>query len=156
MIRKVRPADFDELLKIEAEAFPKSQYDLGQFWSLHQTYPNTFLVDVSDLINGYIVFSLDGQVISMAVRSKLRRRGIGTRLLQEAVAYCGGKPLLLEVRVSNVGAQEFYLALGFNFIGRAKGYYHDGEDALLMERPGTASKGSENYDQGNGEENANR
>ena len=71
----------------------------------------------------------------MAVRSALRRKGIGASLLQEAIAHCAGKPLLLEVRVSNVGAQEFYLALGFNFIGRAKGYYHDGEDALLMERP---------------------
>ena len=135
MIRKVRPADFEELLKIEAEAFPKSQYDLGQFWSLHQTYPDTFLVDVSDFINGYIVFSLEGQVISMAVRSEQRRMGTGTRLVQEAIAHCAGSSLLLEVRVSNVGAQEFYLALGFSFIGRAKGYYHDGEDALLMERP---------------------
>ena len=135
MIRKVRPADFDELLRIEAEAFPKSQYDLGQFWRLQQTYPNTFLVDVSGFINGYIVFNPNGQVISMAVKSELRRKGIGTSLLQEAIAHCAGKPLLLEVRVSNVGAQEFYLALGFNFIGRAKGYYHDGEDALLMERP---------------------
>jgi ribosomal-protein-alanine N-acetyltransferase len=139
MIRKVQPSDFEELLKIEAEAFPKSQYDLGQFWSLHQTYPNTFLVDVSDLIDGYIVFNLEGHLISMAVRSKERRKGIGTRLVQEAAAYCGDQPLLLEVRVSNVGAQEFYLALGFNFIGRAKGYYHDGEDALLMERPAAVS-----------------
>ena len=117
MIRKVRPADFDELLKIEAEAFPKSQYDLGQFWSLHQTYPNTFLLEVSDHISGYIVFNLEGHLISMAVRSEERRRGIGTKLVHEAAAYCGDKPLLLEVRVSNVGAQEFYLALGFNFIG---------------------------------------
>jgi ribosomal-protein-alanine N-acetyltransferase len=135
MIRKVQPPDFEELLKIEAEAFPKSQYDLGQFWNLHQTYPNTFLVDVTELINGYIVFRLEGHLISMAVRSGQRRKGIGTRLLQEASVYCAGKPLLLEVRVSNLGAQEFYLTLGFNFIGRAKGYYHDGEDALLMERP---------------------
>jgi ribosomal-protein-alanine N-acetyltransferase len=139
MIRKVQPADFDELLEIEAEAFPKSQYDLGQFWSLHQTYPNTFLVDVSKCINGYIVYSLDGHVISMAVRSEHRRMGIGTRLVQEAIAHCAGKPLLLEVRASNVGAQEFYLALDFNFIGRAKGYYHNGEDALLMERPADLS-----------------
>jgi ribosomal-protein-alanine N-acetyltransferase len=139
MIRKVRPADFDELLKIEAEAFPKSQYDLGQFWNLHQTYPYTFLVDVSDFINGYIVFSLEGHLISMAVRSERRRMGTGTRLVQEAIAHCAGKPLLLEVRVSNVGAQEFYLALGFNFMGRAKGYYHDGEDALLMERAAALS-----------------
>ena len=139
MIRKVRPADFDELLKIEAEAFPKSQYDRGQFWNLHQTYPNTFLLDVSDLINGYIVFSLEGHLISMAVSSERRRMGTGTRLVQEAITHCAGKPLLLEVRVSNVGAQDFYLALGFTFIGRAKGYYHDGEDALLMERPATLS-----------------
>jgi len=135
MIRKVEPADFAELLKIEAEAFPKSQYDLGQFWNLHQTYPNTFLVDVSDVINGYIIFSLEGHLISMAVRSEQRRMGVGTRLVQEAIAQCAGRSLLLEVRLSNVGAQEFYLALGFNFIGRAKGYYNDGEDALLMERP---------------------
>ena len=135
MIRKVRPEDFDELLEIEAEAFPKSQYDLGQFWRLQQTYPNTFLVEVSDLIEGYIVFTLDGHLISMAVRSERRRIGIGTRLVQEATARCAGEPLRLEVRVSNVGAQDFYLALGFNFIGRAKGYYHDGDDALLMERP---------------------
>jgi len=135
MIRKVEPADFAELLKIEAEAFPKSQYDLGQFWNLHQTYPNTFLVDVSDGINGYIIFSLEGHLISMAVRSEQRRMGVGTRLVQEAIAQCAGRSLLLEVRLSNVGAQEFYLALGFNFIGRAKGYYNDGEDALLMERP---------------------
>lgn len=139
MIRKVRPEDFDELLKIEAEAFPKSQYDLGQFRMLHQSYPNTFLVEVSDLIAGYIVFSPDGHLISMAVRSERRRTGIGTRLVQEALANCAGKPLRLEVRVGNVGAQEFYLALGFNWIGRAKGYYHDGEDALLMERPAALS-----------------
>ena len=139
MIRKVRPADFDELLKIEAEAFPKSQYDRGQFWNLHQTYPDTFLVDVYDFINGYIVFSLEGHLISMAVSSERRRMGTGTRLVQEAITHCAGKPLLLEVRVSNVGAQDFYLALGFTFIGRAKGYYHDGEDALLMERPATLS-----------------
>lgn len=135
MIRKVRPEDFEELLNIEAEAFPKSQYDLGQFWLLYENYPNTFLVELSELIDGYIVFSLDGHLISMAVRSERRRTGIGSRLVQEAIAHCAGKPLCLEVRVGNVGAQEFYLALGFNLIGRAKGYYHDGEDALLMERP---------------------
>jgi ribosomal-protein-alanine N-acetyltransferase len=156
MIRKVRPEDFDELLNIEADAFPKSQYDLGQFWLLQQTFPNTFLVEVSDLIDGYIVFSLDGHLISMAVRSGRRRIGIGTRLVQEAIAHCVDKPLRLEVRVGNVGAQEFYRALGFNLVGRAKGYYHDGEDALLMERPASESTGRLTDDQANGAKNTNR
>ena len=135
MIRQVHPPDFDELLEIEAQAFPKSQYDLGQFWSLHLSYPTTFLVEVSEGIDGYIVFSPDGHIISMAVRPERRRMGIGTRLVQEAKVHCGGKSLRLEVRVSNVGAQEFYLALGFEPKGKRKGYYQDGEDALIMERP---------------------
>lgn len=136
MIRPVRAQDFDELLEIEAQAFPKSRYDLGQIWSLHLSYPDTFLVEMNDRIDGYIVFSPDGHILSMAVRSQKRRMGIGTRLVQQAIANCGGKPLRLEVRLGNVGAQEFYLTLGFHIRGRAKGYYQDGEDALIMERPG--------------------
>ncbi len=136
MIRPVRAQDFDELLEIEAQAFPKSRYDLGQIWSLHLSYPDTFLVEMNDRIDGYIVFSPDGHILSMAVRPQKRRMGIGTRLVQQAIANCAGKPLRLEVRLGNVGAQEFYLALGFRIRGRAKGYYQDGEDALIMERPG--------------------
>ena len=42
MIRSVHPRDFQELLAIEKEAFPKSEYDLGEFWRLYQHYPATF------------------------------------------------------------------------------------------------------------------
>ena len=139
MIREVHPTDFAELLELEAQAFPKSRYDLGQLWSLHIQYPDTFLLQQSDGIDGYIVFSPDGHIISMAVRPQLRRTGIGTRLVGEAIAQCAGKVLFLEVRVSNVGAQEFYLTLGFQVTGRKKGYYQDGEDALVMERSATRS-----------------
>jgi ribosomal-protein-alanine N-acetyltransferase len=139
MIRPVRPTDFAELLEIEAQAFPKSRYDLGQLWSLHVQYPDTFFLEQSDGIDGYIVFSPDGHILSMAVKPQLRRMGIGTRLVEEAVAHCAGKPLFLEVRVGNAGAQEFYLTLGFRMTGRKKGYYQDGEDALIMERPAARS-----------------
>jgi ribosomal-protein-alanine N-acetyltransferase len=139
MIRKVRPTDFAELLEIEAQAFPKSRYDLGQLWSLHLQYPATFLLEQSDGIDGYIVFSPEGHIISMAVKAQLRRMGIGTRLVEEAIAHCAGKLLFLEVRLGNAGAQEFYLSLGFRMTGRKEGYYQDGEDALIMERPAARS-----------------
>ena len=137
MVRSLRAGDFDELLEIEATASPKSQYDLWELKSLHWRYPETFLVTVSDKIDGYIVFSPGGHIVSMAVRPERRRHGIGACLIREAVAYCAGKSLRLEVRVSNLGAQEFYLKFGFEKRAIVPGYYHDGEDALLMERPAT-------------------
>jgi len=142
MIRPVAPQDFEELLDIEAQASPKSQYDLWELKSLHWRYPNTFLVSVSDLIDGYIVFSPDGHVLSMGVRPERRRRGIGTRLIRAAIAHCAGKCLSLEVRVSNLGAKKFYLNCGFRELAKVPGYYHDGEDALRMERPVIGNEGS--------------
>ena len=135
MIRPVHSKDFDELLQIEAQAFPKSQYDREEFRLLYLKYPHTFLVNQSNQIDGYIVFRPDGHIISMAVKPHKRRMGIGTTLVQQAIDHCRGKSLRLEVRVSNVGAQRFYLNLDFRMKARIDGYYHDGEDALIMERP---------------------
>ena len=39
---------------------------------------------------------------------------------------------MLEVRVSNAAAIALYEQLGFLQVGRRKGYYQDGEDAILM------------------------
>ena len=139
MIRPVHSKDLDELLQIEAQAFPKSQYDREELWLLSQKYPHTFLVTVNNQIDGYIVFRADGHIISMAVRPHKRRVGIGSRLVQKAIGHCSGKSLRLEVRVSNVGAQRFYLNLDFRIKARIEGYYHDGEDAFLMERAASCS-----------------
>lgn len=38
----------------------------------------------------------------------------------------------LEVRVTNVVAQHVYTNLGFQFGGKRKNYYGEGEDALVM------------------------
>ena len=140
MIRSVHSADFDELLRIEAQAFPKSQYDRGELWILYLKYPHTFLVTLSDQIDGYIVFSPDGHIISMAVTPERRRTGVGTCLVKEAIDQCKGKSLRLEVRVSNVGAHKFYQRLGFIIKARIDRYYQDGEDAFLMERPAGGSQ----------------
>jgi ribosomal-protein-alanine N-acetyltransferase len=139
MIRPVHSKDFDELLQIEALAFPKSQYDREELWLLSLKYPHTFLVTVSNQMDGYIVFRPDGHIISMVVRPHKRRVGIGTRLVQKVIGHCSGKSLRLEVRVSNVGAHRFYLHLGFRIKARIDSYYHDGEDALVMERPADGS-----------------
>ena len=140
MIRRVKLTDFQELLEIEAQASPKSQYDLWELKILYRRFPRNFLVSFSDQIDGYIVFSPNGHIVSMAVRPESRRRGIGTRLIEEVTAYCAGKSLRLEVRASNLGAIQFYLKLGFHKRAIVPGYYHDGEDAFVMERPATGNR----------------
>ena len=144
MIRRFERRDLDQVLRIEAQAFPKSSYAPEVFRHYHHISPDTFLVfqEIEDVI-GYIIFKTDGHVISLAVDPIHRRRGIGTRLMKACEASCGGKRLLVEVRLGNVIAQEFYKHLGFCLTSRIRLYY-GAEDAFVMEKtiPERVTRGS--------------
>jgi ribosomal-protein-alanine N-acetyltransferase len=78
----------------------------------------------------------DGHVTTIAVDPKWHRHKIGTRLLvvlaREAIER-KAVSLTLEVRMSNLGAQELYRRFGFNPVGVRKNYYQEvNEDALVM------------------------
>lgn len=81
-------------------------------------------------------FVLDeGQVTNIAVHPDRRRLGYGemvTRAMIQLAADSGMACLELEVRRSNVAAQELYKKLGFINVGCRKNYYENREDALLM------------------------
>jgi ribosomal-protein-alanine N-acetyltransferase len=138
MIRSFSLSDLERILEIEREAFPKSPYDWATFISLHYLYPGTFWVYMGELhaqeeekILGYVVFSLDGHIISIAVDPRFRRKGIGRELLLKVMIHPGIRRLKAEVRRSNTGAQAFYSRLGFRAQGVIPGYYGN-EDALVM------------------------
>jgi len=76
-------------------------------------------------------------VLSLAVAPGARRAGVGTRLLAAALEQARGRGAELahlEVRTSNAGARAFYERSGFAEVGRRRGHYDDGEDALLLTR----------------------
>jgi ribosomal-protein-alanine N-acetyltransferase len=139
MIRPFSFSDLDSILKIENQSFPKSPYDRATFVNLHYLYPETFLVyvDIDDgpkeNILGYIIFSRDGHIISIAVHPRHRKKGIGTQLLQRAIKTPHLKKVWAEVRRSNRVAQAFYSKMGFQIIGTIPNYYGN-EDALIIER----------------------
>jgi len=140
MIRPFTLSDLDRILKIELQAFPKSPYDWGTFINLHYLYPETFLVYVGPTIDrregqilGYIVFTQDGHIISIAVHPQHRRKDIGKELLQTAMKDPSFKKVWAEVRRSNQGAQAFYLRMGFRITGEVPNYYGN-EDALIVEK----------------------
>jgi ribosomal-protein-alanine N-acetyltransferase len=73
---------------------------------------------------------------NLAVAPEYQGRGVGSFLLEwlfEAARERQARRITLEVRPSNVAAQELYRAHGFRPIVLRRGYYQDtGEDALVM------------------------
>jgi len=139
MIRPFTFSDLDPILQIELQSFPKSPYDWSTFIHLHYLNPETFWVYVGPSqglregqILGYIVFSKDGHIISIAVHPKHRRKGIATELLERAMKELPLKKLWAEVRRGNQGAQAFYLHMGFQITGVVPNYYGN-EDALIVQ-----------------------
>ena len=132
-IRPVQTRDLPQLLKVEAQAAPKSQFAAWEFFILCLRYPENFLVAEGNRIVGYVVFTPKGHLISLVVARKHRRQGVGTRLIDEVIRRSPGISLRLEVRVGNHGARRFYRTLAFREVERMESYYPDGEDGLLLE-----------------------
>jgi ribosomal-protein-alanine N-acetyltransferase len=80
----------------------------------------------------------EGELANIAVRSDLRGRGIGSRLLGrmlEVARDSGIRSLHLEVRESNELAREMYARRGFKEIGVRRGYYEGPrEDARVLKK----------------------
>ena len=95
--------------------------------------------DPGSSVAGYVSVwyqSDEAHITEIAVREKLRGRGIGELLLigslRAAVEY-GSKVMTLEARVSNFIAQRLYEKYGFEEVGIRKAYYADNrEDAVIM------------------------
>ena len=81
-------------------------------------------------------FVLDeGHITNIAVRPDRRGLGYGeqvTRAMIQLAADSGMNWMTLEVRRSNVAAQNLYHKLGFIDVGYRKRYYENTEDALIM------------------------
>lgn len=78
----------------------------------------------------------EAHITNIAIHPGYRGCGLGEKLVQAIIDYArqlGATAMTLEVRVSNVTAQQLYTKLGFEAKGKRRGYYSDtGEDALIM------------------------
>jgi ribosomal-protein-alanine N-acetyltransferase len=146
----IRPAtrdDLDSVSRLEDLCF-KDPYPAYFIAQLADANPDTFLVGVLDgSMVGYAVVERRrdyNHLVSIAVHSDYRRKGIGSRLLlalEEGLEV--RKTIRLEVRRSNLAALGFYRRHGFLEAGLIEGYYSDGEDAVLMEKRVEGSTGKE-------------
>jgi ribosomal protein S18 acetylase RimI-like enzyme len=101
--------------------------DLGAVEGVHTNHGQK-----EEEILGYIIFSQDGHIISIAVHPHHRRKGIGTQLLQRVMRTPHLRKVWAEVRKSNQGAQTFYSKIGFQITDMVPNYYGN-EDALIIQ-----------------------
>lgn len=140
-IREMEVNDIERISEIDHLSFPtpwtKETYEHEISDNNYATY---FVVetDTKDII-GYVGIWLileDAQITNIAIHPSYRGYKIGEKLFGYAMQYIigqGAKRLSLEVRVSNIVAQQLYRKFGLVPGGVRKAYYPDnGEDAIVM------------------------
>ena len=141
-IEKMSFDDLEEVYEIDKVSFPIP-------WS-----KTSFEEELKNMLATYLVAKIDGRVVgyvgawmvidechitNIAVHPNYRRKKIASKLINALLHFCnehGISYILLEVRITNTPAQNFYKSFGFQSDGIRKGYYKnpDGtyDDAILM------------------------
>lgn len=151
-IRRCAAADIPSIIRVNGLTLPE-HYSDDFYYQILKMYPETFFVaELDGSVVGYIMCRIEyglsllrrfglakkGHIISIAVLEEHRGKGIGTKLIQQAlreVRNDSGKEAYLEVRVTNEGAITLYKRLGFRVVSTLAGYYKDGESAFTMAMP---------------------
>jgi ribosomal-protein-alanine N-acetyltransferase len=140
--------DLDEVMKIEEMSF-SSPWSRGMFLTELKDNPFSTLLTAKVIhsrgeteetnLVGYCCFWIvfgEVHIMNLAVHPDWRRKGIGTRLVEEAISISRRhevQKIHLEVRRSNDSARKLYEKFGFKVIAVRPNYYtQPREDALLM------------------------
>ena len=139
-MRFMRLKDVDAVAAIEKATFarPWSRESFRQ--EVTRNAAARYLVaEMNGEILGYAgawIILDESHITNIAVREDARGQGLGRRMtaaLLQILSNLGATYATLEVRVSNLRAQNLYRSLGFVPVGRRKRYYEDNnEDAFLM------------------------
>src|SRR3972149_5183660 len=133
-------ADIPTVLEIERRSFPTPWPRDAYTHELDHNRTAVYLVARrEEAIVGFAgmwVVMDEGHITTIAVDPPARGQGIGERLLIALIDRAserGARWIQLEVRRSNVAAQNLYRKYGFRDVGVRRHYYSDnGEDALVM------------------------
>ena len=136
MVRKATVNDAAKIADLDSRMFEDSL----DFNFIHNDLSNNpmayyFVYEEENNIIGYINcwVSDNTEILNFCVEPDYRKKGIGSKLFNEVERIASGV-ISLEVRVSNTNAIEFYSNRGFKKALIRKGYYSNGEDAILMVR----------------------
>lgn len=145
-IERMKPDDVDAVFAIECEVFP-DPWERSAFFEesrRNDTMAYPMVARRRGAVVGYMItwFVHDEvHLANIAVKSTEQHQGVAQRMLDRLLAEGVARRsayVTLEVRWSNERAIRLYRKNGFREVAMRKGYYRNGEDALVMMRPFTA------------------
>lgn len=138
-IRLMTVEDVPKVFDLERLCFNDSSWTIDAFY--HEVERNQFaryfVMEYEQEIIGYIgIWTVidQAQITTVAVTEKMHGYGLGKLIVEYAMNFARQtcEVMSLEVRIENSIARRVYESLGFNYGGKRKNYYGEGEDALVM------------------------
>lgn len=119
-LRPAEPGDIPTLMAIEELCFEQFwRYDAFSFVDIISTHPYFMVAELEDQIVGYQFNALDGEygyLVRIAVDPAFNHRGIGIRLMAEAISFfqqARSARIMLNTQEDNVHAHRLYEWFGF-------------------------------------------
>lgn len=142
IVRQAEIEDLDSILSIEQESFTTPWPEDSMRKELVDNKLALYVViEVEEEVIGYAgiwIILNEGHITNIAVKKDFRGYGYGKLLLRGLLYFCDEKEvemITLEVRKSNIVAQNLYKRYGFIEEGIRNQYYRDNlEDAIIMNR----------------------
>ena len=141
-IRPLTAAHLKEVLSLNLRCFTAgdsyNKHTLNYLLNEPRTLSFKAVTSSGELVAfAFVMMNPNGaaHLTTIGVAPEHRRRGLADRILNHIEHKLRRKDvgtIMLEVRVSNYGAQQLYRRSGFNVVQRIVNYYNNGEDCYLM------------------------
>lgn len=141
VIMPMRRAHIRKIMPIEQQVYPRpwtAQVFVEELEQARVGKRHYLVCTIGDELVGYgglLYVDGDAHVTNVAVHPMWRSRGIATELLLDLAWEAnrrGCEAMTLEVRQTNVAAQQLYRRFGFVPAGVRKKYYENRDDAIVM------------------------
>ena len=143
ILRLAEIDDIPSIMEIEQICFDKDSFSKRQFVYLISQAKGYFCVaEYQQRVGGYFSVLINQRacslrIYSIAVHPDYRGRELGQVLMDQTIqtaGECKAAKITLEVKVTNTSAIGLYMKNGFIPVGIKPCYYHDGSDAIYMQR----------------------
>lgn len=139
-IRTMQYTDLKQVIAVETKAYPHP-WTLGIFRDCLRIGYKAWVVTLDRAVIGYGIVMLapgEAHILNICIDPAYQGKGLGRHLLRYLVERSNSTDVdmvMLEVRRSNVSAQQLYLSEGFHELGVRKAYYpaeQGREDAIIL------------------------